>query len=80
MCWSDSFLLRVLIYLWIWLSFFVMVAMYKPLFARWLEYLATWVMRFMLAPVRLVTSALSSAVAWTRLVNDSYIPIRLLAP
>ena len=50
------------------------------LVARWLAYSATCVVRLLLVPVRLITAALSFSVAWVRLVNASYIPIRLSAP
>ena len=77
--WPASFLLRVLIYSCIWLVTFFSSDMSESLFTRWLAYLATWAVRFMLEPVRLFTSSLSSAVAWARLANAFYIPIGLLA-
>ena len=46
-----------------------MVAMAESLFSIWLAYFPTWVVRFMLVPVMLVTAALSSSVVWATLVN-----------
>ena len=46
--------------------------------ARWLEYSVTWVVRFRLAPARLVTAALSFSVAWTIFEKDYLIPTGLL--
>ena len=62
------------------MSIFFSTAMSESLVARWLAYLATWFVRFMLAPVRLVTAEMYSYVSWERLSNESSIQIRLLAP
>ena len=42
----------------------------ESLVDRWLVYLANWVVRFMLAPVRLVNVTLYYAVTWERLVKN----------
>ena len=58
---------------------FVSVSMSDSLVTMYLVYSSTWVVRFMLAPVRLVTVILSSGVAGVRLLNSSSIMIMLLA-
>ena len=78
--WPEIFIFRVLIYPWIWMIVFCMVAMAEYLVIRWLVYSSTWVVSFMLAPVRLVTAALSSAVACDIFAKASLIHTTLLDP
>ena len=78
--WTDSFLFRVLIYPRKMADSFVVLAMGESFVAKWLEYSVTWVSRFMLDPVSLVTAALPSNVSCARFVKDSSIPTRSLDP
>ena len=74
----TRFLLRVLIYPCSWMMVFLIVAVVESLLAMWLAYYVNWVIRFILAPVMLVTAALSSTVACSRFDKSSSIPTRLL--
>ena len=78
--WPKCLFFRVLIYPWIWLINFCIVAISTSSFAMRLACSVTYITRFMLASVRLVTDALSSSVACARFAKASLILTRLLAP
>ena len=80
MIWPAILLLRVLITPCSWLVVFSNVAMSNTLVAMWLAYSPTWVVRFMLVPVMLVTAALPYSVAWSIVLIDSSVPLIWLAP
>ena len=63
---------------WSYVIVYVRAAMPTSLVASWLAYSSTWFKGVVVASVRLVTTALYSAVAWERLENASYILTRLL--